>query len=70
MNIHTEWKKWKNLVENRAFFTHFFYSQWKLPVPEKFTFIYIQSGACANNINTFFLLRYIMVKHTLSRSSQ
>ena len=56
MNIHTERKKWKNLVENRAFFTHFFYSQWKLPVPEKLTCIYIQSGACVIYINTFFLL--------------
>ena len=57
MNIHTEWKKWKNLGENRAFFTHFFYSQWKFPVPEKLTFIYIHWVVCPrSNINTFFLL--------------
>ena len=57
MNIHTEWKKWKNLGENRAFFTHFFYSQWKLPVPEKFTYIYIHWAVCPRlSINTFFLL--------------
>ena len=57
MNIHTEWKKWKNLGENRAFFTHFFYSQWKFPVPEKFTFIYIHWAVCPrSNINTFFQL--------------
>ena len=56
MNIHTEWKKWKNLGENRAFFTHFFYSRWKFPVPEKFTFIYIHWAVCPRlSINTFFL---------------
>ena len=57
MNIHTEWKKWKNLGENRAFFTHFFYSRWKFPVTKKFTFIYIHWAVCPRlNINTFFLL--------------
>lgn len=57
MNIHTEWKNWKNLGENRAFFTHFFYSQWKFPVTEKFTCIYIHWAVCPRlNINTFFQL--------------
>ena len=55
MNIHTEWKKWKNLGENRAFFTHFFYSQWKFTVTEKFTCIYIHWAVCPRlSINTFF----------------
>ena len=55
MNIHTEWKKWKNLGENRVFFTHFFYSQWKFTVTEKLTYIYIHWAVCPRlSINTFF----------------